>query len=153
MSDNVKHSGIYERLVKDDHDLLGQVAYSIYKARKREFIINKQIELGIPKVPDEVVDVFVNAQTDYTLDLYRHQAENFFREFLDNSYGREIDEEKHQLNEEYLRKYEYLSNIVKPNWWYGVLQSFVASFLFILAGYIILKMNGSWDILFNNLFR
>ena len=149
----MEHSGIYERLVSDDHDFLGQAAYSIYKARKREFIISKQIELGTTRVPEEVVNEFIKAQTDRTLDLYRNQAEGLFREFLDASYGREITKEKQSLNQEYSRRYEKLADSVKPSFWYGVLQSMTASFLFLLAGYIILKMSGSWDILLNNLFK
>ena len=148
-----EHSGIYERLVSDDHDLLGQAAYSIYKARKREFIISKQIELGTPRVPEEVVNEFIKAQTDRTLELYRNQANGLFREFLDASYGKEIAEEKRKLDQEYSQKYVKLSDSVKPSFWYGVLQSITASFLFLLSGYIILKMSGSWDILLNNLFR
>ena len=51
------------------------------------------------------------------------------------------------------KKYEKLADSVKPSFWYGVLQSITASFLFLLAGYVILKMSGSWDILLNNLFK
>ena len=66
-----------------------------------------------------------------------------------------------ELNSEYMEKgrqemeekYEKLANSVKPSFWYGVLQSITASFLFLLAGYVILKMSGSWDILLNNLFK
>ncbi len=44
------YSGIYERLVNDEGDVLGQIAYSIYKKRKREFIMRKQTELGCSTV-------------------------------------------------------------------------------------------------------
>ena len=153
MTDKVKHSGIYERMVSDEHDFLGQAAYSIYKARKREFIIRKQAELGTARVPEELVNEFVEAQSDYTLRLYKNQAEDVFREFLDSSYGSEIAKEKERIAQDYREKYEKLADAVKPSFWYGVLQGMVASFLFVLAGYIILKMNGSWDILLSNLFK
>ena len=136
MADKVKHSGIYERMVSDEHDFLGQAAYSIYKARKREFIIRKQAELGTARVPEELVNEFVEAQSDYT-----------------SSYGNEIAKEKERIAHEYREKYEKLAESVKPSFWYGVLQGVVSSFLFVLAGYIILKMNGSWDILLSNLFK
>lgn len=41
MSEKIKFSKVYERLVSDDRDLLGQVAYSIYKMRKRDFLMQK----------------------------------------------------------------------------------------------------------------
>ena len=154
MAEPLKHSGIYERLVSDDHDFLGQVAYSIYKRRKREYILRKQEELGVNDVPDEIVSEFVKEQTDYTLELYRVQANNLSIEFLNASFQAELDSAIQKLDKEYREKYEELSRAVKPvSWWYGVLQSFVASFLFLLAGYIILKMSGSWDILLTNLFK
>lgn len=153
MTEGIKHSGIYERLVKNDHDFLGQVAYSIYKQRKREFIIRKQKELGTNNIPAEKVDEFVQAQTDYTLGLYRMQADILSREFLNASFENEINKEKERLAKENSEKYDKLADAVKPSFWFGVLQGFVASFLFVFAGYIILKMNGSWDILLNNLFK
>ena len=153
MTEEMKHSGVYERLVDNDHNFLGQVAYSIYKSRKRDFIIRKQKELGTSIIPAEVVDEFVADQTDYTLELYKAQADTLSREFLDSSYGNEIAKEKERIAQDYREKYEKLADAVKPSFWYGVLQGIVASFLFVLAGYIILKMNGSWDILLSNLFK
>ena len=153
MAKSIKHSGVYERLVKGDNDFLGQVAYSIYKRRKREFIIRTQEELGTSNIPDELIENFIKDQTDYTLDLYRIQANNLSLEFLNASYRNEINNEKQRLDHEYSEKYRKLADFVKPSFWYGVLQGVVASFLFVFAGYIILKMNGSWDILLNNLFK
>ena len=154
MTEPLKHSGIYERLVSNDHDFLGQVAYSIYKRRKREYIVRKQTELGVNDVPDEVVLEFVKDQTDYMLDLYRIQAKNLSIEFLNASYQSELNDAIQNLDKEYRGKYEELARAAKPvSWWYGVLQSFVASFLFLFAGYVILKMSGSWDILLTNLFK
>ena len=149
----MKHSGIYERLVENDHDFLGQVAYSIYKRRKREFIMRKQEELGTSNIPAEAVEDFINDQTDYTLELYKVQADMLSREFLNASYKNEIDNEKERLLRAYSVKYDKLAESVRPSFWYGVLQGVVASFLFVFAGYVLLKMNGSWDILLENLFR
>lgn len=90
MNEQTQHLGVYERLVSDDSDFLGQVAYSIYKKRKREFIIRKKAELGIERLPDDVVDEFVKNQTDYTLELYKAQAYNLSIEFLGSSYEADL---------------------------------------------------------------
>lgn len=153
MTQKIRHSGIYERLVSSDHDFLGQVAYSIYKQRKRDFIMRKQAELGTDHIPDEVIDEFIKDQTGYTLELYMSQADSLSREFLNASYEDEIAKEKQRLNQEYIDKYEELAKHVNTSWWYGVSQSLAASFLFIFIGYLILKFNGIWDILLQNLFR
>ena len=68
------HSDVYNRLVKDEADVRGQVAYSVYKRIKRDFIKRKQAELGTTQIPDEVLEEFYATQTDYTLDLYRGYA-------------------------------------------------------------------------------
>ena len=151
MTEHMKHSGIYERLVENDHDFLGQVAYSIYKRRKRAFIIRKQEELGTNNIPTEAVEEFVKDQTDYTLELCKAQADTLSREFLNALYGKELENEKQKLAQEYITKYHKLAS--SSSFWSGVLQGIVSSFLFVLAGYIILKMNGSWDILLSNLFK
>lgn len=154
MPEKIKFSKVYERLVSDDRDLLGQVAYSIYKIRKRDFIMQKQAETGKEEIDEETISDFVNAQSDYTLELYREQAKNIFREFLNASYENELTETVQQLEQEYNEKYAELAKNTRPHsWWYGVGQSFTASFLFLLAGYILLKMSGSWDTLLNNLFK
>lgn len=75
------------------------------------------------------------------------------REFLNSSYEDEIEREKEIIEREHNEKYEKLADSVRPSLWFGVLQGVVASFLFVLAGYIILKMNGSWDILLGNLLK
>lgn len=154
MNEQNKHSGIYERLVENDHDFLGQVAYSIYKRRKREFVMRKQSELGTTNLPDEAIYDFVRTQTDYTLDLYRDEAEKLSREFLNASYEAELNEAVQYLDSHYREKYEELARNLRPHsWWYEVGQNIAASFLFLLAGYVLLKMSGSWDILLSNLLK
>ena len=92
MPEKIKFSKVYERLVSDERDLLGQVAYSIYKIRKRDFIMQKQAETGKEEIDEKTISDFVNAQSDYTLELYREQAKNIFREFLNASYENELAE-------------------------------------------------------------
>lgn len=143
------HSDVYDRLIQDDNDIKGQVAYVIYKKTKRDFIRRMQTQLGTTVIPDDVMEEFYAGQTDYTLHLYRSYASHVTRESLNILYSEDIAKEKQSIAE----KYEKLSDSVKPSFWYGVLQSITASFLFLLAGYVLLKMSGSWDILLNNLLK
>lgn len=149
----MSYSDAYDRLVKDDGDIAGLVAYGIYKKAKRSFIRQKQAEFGVTMISDDILEEFYANQTDYALELYKMHANTMTREFLDESYKKDLAQEKQQLDEKHNERYNKLAEAVKPSFWFGVLQGFVASFLFVLAGYIILKMNGSWDILLNNLFK
>ena len=150
-SNNMPYSNVYDRLVKDERDITGLAAYGLYKKNKREFIRKKQEELGVTIVPEDMLEEFYAFQTDFELDLYRQYASTVTREFIDEMCGEEVAKEKQKLESEYLSKYNKLAS--SSSFWSGVLQGIVASFLFVLAGYIILKMNGSWDILLSNLFK
>ena len=145
------HSDVYNRIVKDDNDIAGQIAYAVYKRTKQEFIRRVQAEQGTVLIPDEVLEEFYANQTDYTIDLYRKHAASIIREFLDEATDKEFSREKQKLSQEYITKYHKLAS--NSSFWSGVLQGITASFLFVLSGYIILKMNGSWDILLSNLFK
>ena len=83
------YSDAYNRLVKDDGDIEGQVAYGIYKKAKCEFIRRKQAELGAVTIPEDVIEEFYANQTDFTLELYRKHAKDMTRAFLDELYKEE----------------------------------------------------------------
>lgn len=130
-----RYNSVYDRLVKDENDILGQIAYAVYKSHKKAFIIRKQKELGVFPISKEIVDDYVLNQTDAMLEVYRSHAEKIARVFLDASYGSQLDQEVKNIRKA----------ILPRSWWYGVWQSFAASFFFVLAGYVLLKMSGSWD--------
>ena len=147
-------SDVYRRLVEDRDDVIGQVAYGVYKQAKQEFIRRKQEELNSDVLPDSVMEEFVANQTDYMLSLYRVHAQKITREFLDSYYEKDMAEIREKSERDtHAAIANFIKNFEPKSWWYGVFQSFVASFLFLFAGYVILKMSGSWDILLTNLFK
>ena len=148
------YSNMYERLVKDDNDVAGQVAYAVYKKTKQEFIREKQAELGNMTLPDDVFEEFYATQTDYAIKHYKIHAQHILREFLSLSYDDNLAKERDKIDKEYNSQLnKFIEKLSVPSWWYGVSQSLAASFLFIFIGYLILKFNGVWDILLQNLFR
>ena len=108
------YSDVYDRLVKDDGDISGQVAYGIYKKLKREFVRKKQSELGVTIIPNEILEEFYATQTDYTLELYQKHAKRLTREFLDISRnnGLIVNTTRNTRNSRMLSS---------PSFWYGVL--------------------------------
>ena len=87
------YSGVYDRLVEDENDILGQIAYAIYKSQKKAFIIQKQKSLGNAPIPESIVNDYLLAQTDKMLEVYKSHAEKLAREFLDASYGKQFAQE------------------------------------------------------------
>ena len=67
----LSHSGVYDRLVEDENDILGQIAYAIYKSQKKAFIIQKQKALGHAPVPEVIINDYLLTQTDKMLEVYK----------------------------------------------------------------------------------
>ena len=147
---NHKFSNVYERIISSEDDFVGQIAYSLYKQRKCNYVKSKRLELNVNEVPDSAMEEFINQQDTEMLQYYRERAETLLREFLDASYSAELSEEIAKIDSECHKDYEKLAR--GQSWWYGVTQSLTASFLFVLIGYMLLKFAGVWDVLLNKLF-
>lgn len=64
----VRHNPIFQKLIADDGDLVGMVAYSIYKKMKQEWIVAQAPE------PQDIRD-FHKTVTATQLELCRNKAE------------------------------------------------------------------------------
>jgi hypothetical protein len=126
---------IYEKLVADGDDILGIIAYSLYKRNKIEFIRNYTKEHG-SELPDSAIQAFhTSSTTQSSLEGFRRQAVDLAREFMDAA----LEEERKDLEQEYLDKW-YLSKmakeieVLKPNRYVGFLsgifQGVVSSLIF-----------------------
>jgi hypothetical protein len=126
---------IYEKLVKDKDDVLGIIAYSLYKRNKIDFINKFKAEHGTSPGDDQMLTFHASSTTESSLEGFRRQAVELARAFLDSA----LDEERQELEQEYADKY-YLSKVtdevkaLKPNLFFsflfGVSQGLVSSLLF-----------------------
>ncbi|UEM08197.1 hypothetical protein JL101_036195 (plasmid) [Skermanella rosea] len=72
-----RYNRIYESLVPEtgDDDLVGMIAYALYKQSKREWLVSFEREHGVrPSQSD--VDAYVRSQTQYEIKRLRSQAES-----------------------------------------------------------------------------
>jgi hypothetical protein len=70
-----RYNRIYESLVTADDDLVGMIAYALYKQSKREWLLSFEADNGVrPNVND--IDAYVRAQTQFELRRLRSQAES-----------------------------------------------------------------------------
>lgn len=92
---------IYSRLVHDDNDIIGMVAYGIYKKHKIEFI--ESIKKKHNREPNEAEwDAFsISTNTDSQLEKYSTQAESNLATFVMNSAGEQIRDSERKMLEEY----------------------------------------------------
>ncbi|MCF4150225.1 hypothetical protein L2W58_00180 [Dethiosulfovibrio sp. F2B] len=128
---------IYDKLVKDENDILGHIAYSIYKNQKREEIAKIKSKNGGADVTDEDLAPFVDlSQSNSQVGFYKDRATALAQLFLDEVVGQELEEAKRKQEADFIRNHKAHGFI------YGVLQGFVASVLFVLVGLVFLIYTG-----------
>lgn len=129
----MKNNFIYSKLVHDDADIIGMVAYSIYKKHKIEFIESvKSIHNREPN--DEEWEAFaVSSNTDSQLSKYISHADSIIASFVMNTAGEQIKDSERKMLEEYR---ENIRAVLPSNWktiGLSVLGSFIFSAVITLA--------------------
>ena len=100
MEKPTKHADVFNKLVKDDSDLIGYIAYSLYKRQKIEYLQNKA-EQGIPVTEDMRKDFSAFACTSSQIGLLRHQAENLLMETVGNIASEEMEQKEQEMLSNY----------------------------------------------------
>lgn len=77
------YNPIYERLVRDEDDLIGIVAYGLYKQSKREWIQRyAERHEGCRPSPEHLMD-YVDRYSESDLGRFRDQAEDMMLRFAE----------------------------------------------------------------------
>ncbi len=137
---------IYSKLVEGNNDVVGHIAYSLYKSDKIKFIDGFKKENN--REPDETeLKTFhsISNQQD-SIDRYRLAAANILRDFMNNTLQESIQNIERECYENHA---QILSKIVEPLrpakrstiFWHGVLQGVVGAFIFalIVAAFAFIK--------------
>ena len=80
MTDQV-YNYIYSKIVLNGSDIIGYVAYSLYKQEKIEFIQTFKIQHGSEPSDSDLQTFHALTNTDTRIKSYRSQAENILAEF------------------------------------------------------------------------
>lgn len=126
------YNRVYENLVKDDKDIVGMLAYSIYKKQKQETIKEFIISKNGTRPSSTDLESFHNLATQRTqLEMYRKQATDL-TQGLANSLLKAKQNDIKEIIDGHLSK--------PKGFWtymYCVSQSLVANFLWFLIFIII----------------
>lgn len=117
---------IYEKLVRSEDDLVGLVAYAIYKKHKIEFITRIKEEEGREPNDADCNAFFKASTTQSQLVKYRNDAQTILSDVVANT----TNEELGRFEQEMLTDYENRIKKCLPPWWHNVLWSVIASFIF-----------------------
>lgn len=117
---------IYEKLVKSEDDLVGLIAYAIYKKHKIEFITRIKEEEGREPSQEECTAFFKASTTDSQLAKYINDAKSILSDVVANTTNEELE----RYEQEMLADYENRIKKCLPPWWHNVIWSVIASFIF-----------------------
>ena len=133
--DEKDYNDAFERLVSGETDIVGHVAYALYKIDKQEWIKQKK-----ERNEEIVLSVFVEQLTDRRLDYYRMKAESIITRFAEETASNALAEAHAKLEEAYRTKYEELAQQCAPkSWFYGFWQGIASSLaMTFLLGFVIL---------------
>lgn len=127
----------FTKLVRNDDDLVGMIAYTIYKKEKLNWI--EQYKVKTNNEPDyaTVQSQFnIDTDSDSKIQGYHRRAENTLNEFLNELVADEIEQYKSQIRD------DAIIQTIKPRFWSDVWSNVVAG---IIGALIVAVFNiGFW---------
>lgn len=123
---------VYSRLVNDENDLVGHIAYSLYKDKKLKLVEQyiEKMNSGNPLDKEHLKSICLSIASNESLLEYKTKALDIF----ETAYSNLIDEEIANIHETLQTETADIARRVTPNgFWYGVAQSIIGAFGFIFA--------------------
>jgi hypothetical protein len=117
---------IYSKLVRDDDDIIGMVAYGIYKKHKIEFIESIKSAHGREPNQDEWHAFTLSTNTGSQRSKYISQAETMLATFVMDTAGEQIKDAEHDM----LEQYQANIKAALPSNLKTILLSVLGSFIF-----------------------
>lgn len=128
-----RYNEVYEKLVREPGDLVGMIAYALYKDSKRDWILRFEKDENRRPDEDETFRGYVRAQGDRELDRLRNQAEDLLAEYS----GVVLEEAAPRIREqalqtEALTQAKSLHSQVERNtrWYMGIGANVAGAFLY-----------------------
>ena len=132
-----KYSNIFSLLVRNQSDIVGHIAYALYKSEKANYI-EHFCAINNRKPTDDELSIFhdISSQPD-SVNEYRFVASNILSRFIDNSLQESIQGIERSC---YARHADILKDVIKPlrppkkriSFLHGVAQSIAGAFIFAL---------------------
>lgn len=136
---------IYSKLVESEYDILGHIAYAVYKQQKISHIEEFKKDNNRQPTDQELIQFNKFSSSHVSIEGYRIKAERILQSFTDNVLEDTIIEVEIECKKS---QAEILKEIIKPIspptksrlFWNGVLQSIVGAFMFsiLIAAFVII---------------
>ena len=128
-----KYNFIYRELVVDENDLIGLIAYGLYKKHKIEFIEAYKSENFGQEPSLDACNAFANSScTPTQIKQYRDSAETLLQKMTMEAAREEIDKFENNLLKDYRAELRQAVRDEQPRWWHSVLWSVIGALVFSL---------------------
>lgn len=127
-----QYNFIYEKLVKSDNDVVGHIAYSLYKSDKIAFIEDfKQKNNDQDPTEQDFKPFHDTASMDSNISRYKMQAIQILQGFLDDTLSATTEQIENDCKNAHKNMLKEVVDDIKPKGFlYGVSQSVVGAFVF-----------------------
>ena len=128
---------IYTKLVENEYDIVGHIAYALYKADKIKFIESFKQEYQKEPEDNDLVPFNCTSCIDTALERYKITASIILQQFLDNT----LDESTKSIEEKCIENHKQMildainpltPPTLKKQYFHGVSQSVLGAFIFAL---------------------
>lgn len=126
MSDDPKYNWIYKKLVTDHNDVLGALAYVLYKEQKIRYIEKFVADEGHQPDDNDFEEFHRITNLDDSLVGYQERADVLLEKFLDNTLAEQLRELSKQMHD------DAVVRAVQSGFWQGVGQNVVAGLVTML---------------------
>lgn len=141
-------------MVQSEGDMVGHIAYSLYKAEKVRYIKEQKEAMKVEVLPGEIVQEFASGRDNQTsLDHYRGMAETILQRFIGGSFddmsGQVIDEVTNRLTQHMDNTVLPLLPKKEPGWrkfCNGVLQSIAGAVALSLVVWLFANVVGRFSL-------
>ena len=129
---------IYSQLVEDKADIIGHIAYALYKEDKIEFITSyKNEHTNEEPTEDDLKPFNIISSSQSSLDKYKFIASCILQTFLDNSLEESKKDVEDNMNKNHLELIRKAIEPIRPcstlkSYLHGTIQSVIGAFVFMI---------------------
>lgn len=127
-----KYNKVYESLVKNQNDIVGFIAYGLYKKSKQEYITTFEKNFGKRPTSDELTTHVLCSEIP-SLEAYRKEAEQTLEFLLEQA----VSEKEAELEKNFQRNlWKYVKNYEPPSLLDKFFTFFKSSFSGVMGNFI-----------------
>lgn len=133
-----KYNYIYKQLVENRGDIIGHIAYALYKEDKIEYIAKfKEEHNGNDPTEDDLKPFNDMSCTTGSIDKYKFVASDILQSFLENTLEETKRDIEDSINRNHIEQIRKAIEPIKPNslgksYLHGILQSVIGAIIFMI---------------------